>query len=309
MKNSFLKKISLIGVLLCIYNPVKAQQDAQYTQYMYNMNILNPAYAGLNEGTINISLLGRTQWINVPGAPQTATLSIHSPITSRMGLGLSVLADKIGPINEQFIFADYSYTIPVGYYDNLSFGVKAGVSIFNGLLTELQTVISEDINFNENILNAKPNFGFGLFYYSDTYYVGFSVPNLLKTRYLEKKGGIITDVSRKAHVFLTGGYVFDINYNWKFKPSFMTKAAFGAPFSMDLSANFLYNETLEVGTSYRFGDSISVIMGAKVTENLRVGYSYDFAISDIRRFTSGSHELILLFDIMTSYEIISPRFF
>jgi len=309
MKNSFLKKISLIGVLLCIYNPVKAQQDAQYTQYMYNMNILNPAYAGLNEGTINISLLGRTQWINVPGAPQTATLSIHSPITSRMGLGLSVLADKIGPINEQFIFADYSYTIPVGYYDNLSFGVKAGVSIFNGLLTELQTVISEDINFNENILNAKPNFGFGLFYYSDTYYVGFSVPNLLKTRYLEKKGGIITDVSRKAHVFLTGGYVFDINYNWKFKPSFMTKTAFGAPFSMDLSANFLYNETLEVGTSYRFGDSISVIMGAKVTENLRVGYSYDFAISDIRRFTSGSHELILLFDIMTSYEIISPRFF
>ena len=308
MKKSFFISIALIFGILFIPDKLSAQQDAQYTQYMYNMNILNPAYAGSKTGTLSISLLGRTQWVGVPGAPQTATVSVHSPITKRMGLGLSVLADKIGPINEQFVFADYSYTIPVGYYDNLAFGVKAGVSLLNANLIDLETIL-DDVNFEQNIGNAQPNFGFGAFYYSDIYYVGLSVPNLLRTTYLEKESGIVTDVNKQSHMFLTGGYVFDLSYEWQFKPSIMARATMGSPLSIDLSTNFLFDETYEVGASYRWDDSVSVLLNARITDNLRIGYSYDFTTTEISKFTSGSHELLILFDLLTTYDIISPRFF
>jgi len=308
MKRSFFISIALIFGILIIPEKTSAQQDAQYTQYMYNMNILNPAYAGSKVGTLSISLLGRSQWAGIPGAPQTATMSVHSPITKRMGLGLSVLAEKIGPINEEFVFADYSYTIPVGYYDNLALGVKAGISLLNASLIDLETILS-DVNFEENIGNAQPNIGFGAFYYSDIYYVGISVPNLLKTTYLEKNGGVVTELSKKQHLFLTGGYVFDLSYDWKFKPSILAKAAMGTPLSVDLSANFLFDETYEIGTSYRWDDSVSLMFNARVTERLRIGYSYDFTTTELSKFTSGSHELMILFDLLTTYDIISPRFF
>jgi len=301
--------VILVIDLLVIPSRLEAQQDAQYTQYMYNMNILNPAYAGSKKGTLSASLLGRTQWVGVPGAPQTMTLSVHSPITSRMGLGVSILADKIGPVNEQFVFADYSYTIPLGYYDNLSFGVKGGVSMINAGLSDLLTIVEGDINFETDINNLKPNFGFGLFYHSDIYYIGLSIPNLLNTTYLEKNGGIVTNISKKSHMFLTGGYVFDISYDWKFKPSLMAKATIGSPLSVDTSANFLFDDRYEIGASYRWDDSVSLLLNAKVTDNIRIGYSYDFTTSKLSQFNSGSHEIIVLFDLVTSYEIISPRFF
>lgn len=310
MKRSFFIGIAVIIGICFIPNKIHAQQDAQYTQYMYNMNVLNPAYAGSKVGTLSISLLGRTQWVGVPGAPQTATMSVHSPITKRMGLGLSVLADKIGPINEQFVFADYSYKIPVGYYDNLAFGIKAGVSLMNANYIGLETIAENDVNFSEDLGDIKPNFGFGAFYYSDIYYIGLSVPNLLKTTYLEKNGGHVTaDVNKKSHMFLTGGYVFDLSYEWQFKPSIMAKGTIGSPLSIDASANFLFDETYEVGASYRWDDSVSLVMNARVTDNLRIGYSYDFTTSELSQFTSGSHELIILFDLLTTYDIISPRFF
>jgi type IX secretion system PorP/SprF family membrane protein len=308
MRKFIYKTFLRISVFLWTISSI-SQQDAQYTQYMYNMNVLNPAYAGSKTGTLSASLLGRTQWVGIPGAPQTAVLSVHSPITNQMGLGVSILADKIGPINEQFLYADYSYTIPVGYYDNLAFGIKGGISLVNAKLSDLDLNEYGDSNFLSNINNLQPNIGFGVFYYSDIYYVGLSMPNLLSTTYLEKGDGFESTINKRNHMFLTGGYVFDLSYDWKFKPSIMSKIAMGAPISLDLSANFLFDDTFEVGTSYRWGDSVSLLLNAKVTDNIRVGYSYDFTTSELNKFNSGSHELIVLFDLMTSYEIISPRFF
>jgi type IX secretion system PorP/SprF family membrane protein len=308
MRKFIYKTFLRISVFLWTISSI-SQQDAQYTQYMYNMNVLNPAYAGSKTGTLSASLLGRTQWVGIPGAPQTAVLSVHSPITNQMGLGVSILADKIGPINEQFLYADYSYTIPVGYYDNLAFGIKGGISLVNAKLSDLDLNEYGDANFLSNINNLQPNIGFGVFYYSDIYYVGLSIPNLLSTTYLEKGDGFESTINKRNHMFLTGGYVFDLSYDWKFKPSIMSKIAMGAPISLDLSANFLFDDTFEVGTSYRWGDSVSLLLNAKVTDNIRVGYSYDFTTSELNKFNSGSHELIVLFDLMTSYEIISPRFF
>ncbi len=286
-----------------------AQQEAQYTQYMYNLNIINPAYAGSKESTLSIGLMGRSQWMNIPGSPQTATLSVHKPLHNGLGMGVSIMADKLGPVNEQFAYVDVSYTLPVGMYDNLAFGLKGGVSLFDAKLSDLQTYLPDDESFAEDIHQIKPNIGAGLFYYSDIYYVGLSVPNLLKSEYMAKEGSFFTSVSRTNHLFLTGGYVFQLNDDLKFKPSTLIKMTQGAPLSLDLSANFLMREKFEVGASYRWNDSVSAMMNFKVTKDLRVGYSYDYTLTDIGKHTSGTHEVFLLFDINNNFIILSPRYF
>lgn len=302
-------KNKLVVFFLLLSSTLLAQQEAQYTQYMYNMNIVNPAYAGSKEHTLSIGLMGRSQWMNIPGSPQTATLSVHKPLHNGLGMGVSIMADKLGPVNEQFAYVDVSYTLPVGMYDNLAFGLKGGVSLFDAKLSDLQTYLPDDESFAEDIHQIKPNIGAGLFYYSDIYYVGLSVPNLLKSEYMAKEGSFFTSVSRTNHLFLTGGYVFQLNDDLKFKPSTLIKMTQGAPLSLDLSANFLMREKFEVGASYRWNDSVSAMMNFKVTKDLRVGYSYDYTLTDIGKHTSGTHEVFLLFDINNNFIILSPRYF
>lgn len=303
------KKFFLLYCVIFFSTITFAQQEAQYTQYMYNMNIVNPAYAGSKEKTISIGLMGRSQWLNIPGAPQTATLSIHKPLHNGLGGGISILADKVGPVNEQFAYIDLSYTLPIGMYDNLAFGIKGGVSMFDAKLSDLQTYLPDDESFAEDIHQIKPNVGVGMFYYSDLYYVGLSVPNLIRSEYMAKEGSFFTSVSRTNHFFLTGGYVFELNDRLKFKPHTLIKMTQGAPLSVDLSANFLMNEKFEVGASYRWNDSVSALFNMKVSHDLRIGYSYDYTLTDIGKHTSGTHEVFILFDINNSFEILSPRYF
>ena len=282
---------------------VFGQQDAQYTQYMYNMNILNPAYAG-SKGITSLGLLGRTQWVGVDGAPQTATLSLHSPVGRAVGIGLSVIHDEIGPVKENNVFADFSYTINTSEKGSLAFGLKAGVSFLD--VGDLTSIDPDPLNIP--IHQTSPNFGAGIFYYTSKYYLGLSAPNFLETRHLEKKGGIVTTASEKMHYFLTSGYVFDLTENLKLKPSTMIKAASGAPLSVDLSANLLVSEKFELGLSYRFDDSISGILGFNVNDDFRIGYAYDYTTSKFGNFNNGSHELMLLFDF-NRRNLTSPRFF
>lgn len=294
----------LIGILaLMSITSVFGQQDAQYTQYMYNMNILNPAYAG-SKGITSLGILGRTQWVGVDGAPQTATLSLHTPVGKAVGLGLSIIHDEIGPVKENNLFADFSYTINTSEKGSLAFGIKGGVSFLDvGNLTTL-----EPDPLNIPIHQTSPNFGAGIYYYTNKYYLGLSAPNFLETRHLEKKGGIVSTASEKMHYFLTTGYVFDITDNLKLKPSTMIKATSGAPLSVDLSANLLVSEKFELGLSYRFDDSISGILGFNVNEDFRIGYAYDYTTSKFGNFNNGSHELMLLFDF-NRRNLTSPRFF
>lgn len=304
------KKVSLLfGFILLSVFPIIAQQEAQYTQYMYNMNIVNPAYAGSVENTICIGFMGRLQWMNVPDSPQTATLSVHKPIRNGLGLGISVLADKLGPIHEQFAYADISYTIPIGLYDNLAFGLKGGATLFDAKLSDLQTYLPDDESFAEDIHQIKPNIGAGVFYYSDIYYIGLSVPNILQSDYLSKDGSFFSGVSHTNHLFLTGGYVFQLNDDLKFKPSTLIKMTQGAPLSLDISANFLMREKFEAGISYRWNDSVSGLINFKINKDLRIGYAYDYTLTDINKVTTGTHELFILFDINNSFNILSPRFF
>ena len=301
-----MKKFKLligIFVLISSISTVFAQQDPQYTQYMYSMNILNPAYAG-SRGVTSIGLLGRTQWVGVDGAPQTATLSINGPVGKNVGLGFSVIHDEIGPVKEDNLYADFSYTLNFSGEDKFAFGIKAGATFLN--VREFTTVDHDPLNVSVSLV--APNFGVGVMYYNDRFYAGLSVPNFIESRYLDTKNGISSSASEKTHYFLTSGYVFDLDENLKLKPSTMLKAAPGAPLSVDLSLNLLIQEKVELGLSHRLDDSISGMVGFQVSQDLRIGYAYDYTTTNFGVFNSGSHEIMILFDL-NKKKIKSPRFF
>ena len=300
-----MKKIQIVISMFTLLSvsTIFGQQDAQYTQYMYNMVVINPAYAG-SKGVPAIGLLGRTQWVGVEGAPQTATLSFNSPIGKATGLGLSIIHDEIGPVKENNIYADFSYTIFTGEEGRLAFGLKAGVTLLD--IGYLDTVDPDPLN--EPVNQASPNFGAGIYYYTNKFYAGLSAPNFLETRHLESGNGYVSTASEKMHYFLTAGYVFDLADNLLLKPSTMLKATSGAPISVDLSLNLLVNQMFEVGLSYRFDDSISGMVGFQVNNDFRIGYAYDYTTSNFGDYNSGSHEVILLFEF-NRRNIKSPRFF
>ena len=310
-----MRKIILVLALLlsCFSVELQAQQDPQYTQYMYNMNIVNPAYAG-SRGTLSIGLLGRTQWVGISDAPKTATLSIHAPVGKNLAAGFSAIADSYGPVNEQNIYADISYTITTSEEGRFAFGLKGGITLFDvGLLSDIippQTVPGVDRLFQDDINEIFPNFGAGVYYYTDKFYAGLSAPNLLETKHLEKQSGTITRASEKMHYFFTSGYVFDLSETLKLKPSFMAKAVSGAPLSLDVTANMLFNDRLELGLNYRLDDSIGGLVNFGVTPDLRIGYAYDYTTSNLGNFNSGTHEMFLLWDIdFSKKNLKSPRFF
>ena len=298
---------SLLVLFACI--DITAQQNPHYTQYMYNMNVINPAYAGSKE-SFSFGALYRKQWVNIEDAPTSFTFSGHAPAGNNVGLGLSFISDKIGPVTEQNVYGDFSYTLKLNDTHRLAFGLKTGVSFHKVALRDIQSSLpdpSEGI-FGEDINDASLNLGAGLFYYTDKYYVSFSIPNMMKSAHLDYNGREYgSDVS---HYFLTAGYVFDINYDLKFKPSFMLKSAFDVKPSLDLSANFLYMEKIELGASYRLEDSFGAMVNFAITPELRIGYAYDHIISDLKVTAPSSHEFIILYDLFTPKKVSrSPRFF
>jgi type IX secretion system PorP/SprF family membrane protein len=294
---------------------VEAQQDPHYTQYMYNMNVMNPAYAGSKE-SISGGLLYRQQWVGLEGAPTTGTFTIHSPVGKNVGLGLSAISDKIGPVEENNVYADFSYTVNLGPNSKLAFGLKAGATFQKiGLFSDIGNGYTQqpgDNAFSENSNNTKLNIGSGLFYYTNKFYAALSVPNMLKGKHLDitRNGQELQFGTETQHYFLTSGYVFDLSANTKFKPSFMLKSAFNAPTSLDCSANFLLFEKYEIGATYRMDDSFGAMVNFAVTPSIRVGYAYDHVISEIRGTAPASHEFMLLFDLNLSKKVsVSPRFF
>ena len=306
-----MKKIFFASILaLLSIIDVKAQQDPHYTQYMYNMNVINPAYAGSKEN-LAIGLLFRKQWVEIEDAPTTFTATGHSPIGKNVGLGLSVISDRIGPVEENNIYGDFSYTLNLGGEHRLAFGLKAGVTLQKiGLNSEIAASlpVPTDGAFAENTSNANLNIGTGIFYYTNKYYLAFSVPNMLKATHLDYNG--VQYGNEIQHYFLTGGYVFDLTPRLKFKPFFMVKSAFNAPTSFDISTNFLMFDKLELGVSYRNQDAVSGLINFKINDGIRIGYAYDYITSRINAVSKSSHEFILLFDLNFPKKVTSsPRYF
>ncbi|MCD0466231.1 type IX secretion system membrane protein PorP/SprF [Flavobacterium sp. ENC] len=309
-----MKKIIFFITFLFYITSVSAQQDPEYTHYMYNMSVVNPAYATGTPAMLNLGGLYRTQWVGAYGAPKTFTFFGHTAISDKIEVGLSLVSDDIGDgaKKENNFYADFAYVLNLGGKNKLSLGLKAGFTSlqtnFNGFLfTDPET----DLAFSQNINVTRPNIGIGAYYFRDNFYAGISAPNLLSSKHIEEKSGINAYGSEAIHTFLTAGYVFQISDRVKLKPAFMSKIVKGAPMTVDLTANVLYNNKFELGAAYRLGDAVSALCNINVTPSLRVGYAYDYTLSNLGQFNSGTHEIMLLFDLDLlgkGYDK-SPRFF
>ena len=298
--------LMLIGVITLNFG----QQDSQYTQYMYNTQTVNPAYAG-SRGMLSFNGLYRTQWVGLDGAPETLNFSMNTPLGEKgVGLGLSFFSDKIGPSIESNIMADFSYTVHVSENTKLSFGIKGGINLLNVDYTKLNIFDPTDPNFSENINNRlSPGIGAGLYlHHSDKWYVGLSVPNLLETDHYEDLAS--STATEKAHFYVIGGYVFDLSPNTKLKPAVLAKAVSGAPLALDMSANFLFYDKFTFGVAYRLDAAVSGLAAFQVTDQLMIGYAYDYDTTELGNYNSGSHEFFLRFELASKVrKTVNPRFF
>ncbi|CAM3519529.1 type IX secretion system membrane protein PorP/SprF [Flavobacterium chungbukense] len=307
----YIKSLETYFILICSFITVcaTAQQEPQYTQYMYNTMSVNPAYAG-STGATEAALLYRSQWVGISGAPQTQSFSIHSPLRNEnLGLGLSVVNDKIGPSDELYFDGNFAYSIPLGYEKRLAFGLKAGARMLNIDWSKGRYYDSDDVLLNQNINNQiKLAVGAGIYYYTDKWYVGLSVPSFMRSNYYDDVQESI-DYDR-LHYYLMGGYVFDLNPNLKFKPAFLVKAVSGAPITADVSANFMIQEKFVIGGSYRTDDSVSILAGFQISPSFYLGYAFDYTVSQLNKYNDGSHEIILRYQfVQKQSKIKSPRFF
>ena len=285
-----------------------AQQDAQFTQYMYNTININPAYAG-SRGFMSLFALHRTQWIGLDGAPVTNSFSINTPIgNSKIGVGISFLNDRIGPTNENEISADVSYSIRTSESFRLSFGLKVTANVFNLDVSRLNPVSQNDPQF-QNLNNSfTPNFGAGLYLHSEKTYIGISVPNFIESDKYDSNS--VAMFKEKMNYYLIAGHVIDIGENLKFKPTLLTKIVEGAPLQVDVSGNFLINNKFVLGGAYRWSAAFSAMAGFQISEGIFIGYGYDKETTNLANYNSGSHEIFLRFELSKTYnKITSPRFF
>ncbi|WP_417956711.1 type IX secretion system membrane protein PorP/SprF [Flagellimonas okinawensis] len=309
------QSLSIVVLLFAIATSL-AQQDPQYTQYMYNTQVVNPAYAG-NREVLSFGLLGRTQWVSLEGSPESGTFTVNSPIGlyDNMGLGLSIVYDRIGPAVESNIVVDYSYSIKLSYQTKLSMGLKAGLDMLDVDYTKLNIFNPNDPHFQNSVDNKlQPQIGAGLYLNTDRFYAGLSVPNFLNTKHYDESSLENTDVEsiaiERLHYYFITGYVFDLNTNLKFKPAALVKYVSGSPLQWDLSANFLINEKFTLGASYRWSASLSALAGFQISKSIFAGIGYDFQTTDLEQYSDGSYEVFLRFDIFNkSDRIITPRFF
>lgn len=291
---------------------VVGQQLPQFTQYMYNTVSINPAYAGSRE-VLSIVGLHRSQWAGFERAPETQTLSIHTPLTNdKIGLGLTFINDKLGYEKFTYVYGDFSYTINLNEETKLAFGLKAGFSQY-GIDSELRAAEGGDPGIGGIQNRWEPNMGAGMFLHTNKWYLGLSAPRLLNIDHNTiEVNGIEYGVIDRVAYYLTGGYVFDLNSKIKFKPAGLIKATNGAPMSYDITANFLFNEKLWLGAAYRINEDVGALgalVDFQVSKQFRIGYAYEYPMSDINQFSNGTHEILLMFEFVKANRVKSPRYF
>ncbi|MGJ8593629.1 MAG: PorP/SprF family type IX secretion system membrane protein [Aquaticitalea sp.] len=303
----FIKFNIIVFILFSSWTGV-AQQLPQFTQYMYNTISINPAYAGSRE-TLSIVGLHRSQWVGLEGAPTTQTLSLHTPLRNeKVGLGFSFINDELGFENFSYLYGDFSYNINTNENTKLYFGIKGGFTSYS-LDAEYRASQAGDPAIFGIEDRWSPNIGAGVYWTAERWYLGLSTPRILNTNQNRDEG---FEALERVSYYFTGGYVFDLSESVKLKPAALLKATNGAPLSFDITANFLFNEKLWLGAGYRFDERAGEFSGLadfQVSKQLRIGYSYGYPISDLRPYTSGTHEVLLMFEIFKSKRIKSPRYF
>ncbi len=298
-----------ILTIICafILQSMYSQQDSQYTQYMYNTPLVNPAYAGSRE-TITAFLLHRNQWVGLEGAPVTNNFSINMPVgDSNFGIGLNFVNDKIGPVSENEISADLAYFIQVSENYKLSLGLKGTANLFQLDVNKLRIFDPSDPQFQNVDTEFSPNVGAGLYLFSDKTYFGLSVPSFFESyRYNDNN---IEITKEKMHFYFIAGHVFTLSDNIDFKPAVLSKIVEGAPLQADITANFLFFDKLTLGAAYRWDASVSALAGFQISDSWFIGYGYDLETTKLANYNSGSHEIFLRYEVFNRSRVSAPRFF
>lgn len=268
-----------------------AQQKPVLSQYMFNGLVLNPAYAGSN-GYFSTTAMFRNQWVNLEGAPKISNLTAHTNIKGKnIGLGMSITNDQIGVHNDFSIYGSYAYHLKL-IYGTLSMGLQAGFNNLQSNFSELTIQNSSDPLLTNELSKFKMNFGTGLYFYTEDFYAGFSIPYIIKNRSLQDLD-LIRDIEESRYYYFTAGKVFELSRSVKLKPSGLIRIEDGMPIAMDLNMNFFINDAVNLGCSYRSGDSFISLFEIQLNDFLRFGYAYDWIISDLSNYSQGTHELML----------------
>jgi type IX secretion system PorP/SprF family membrane protein len=298
-------------IILTISCHLMAQQNPMFTQYMYNEQSINPAYSGTSN-VLSVTALYRNQWVNIEGAPKTQTLSMDTPIKDKkIGLGLAIYNDKIGVTNNFGAYTCYSYRIKIKE-GTLSMGLQVGLNQFKADLKSLKLGDQSPVDqaFANNVRTLSPNFGTGIYYRTNRFYAGFSIPQIVKNNLFKNSLDNAEQFKQAVHLFLTTGYVFDVNYDIKIKPAVFVKYVKGAPVEMDLSSNVWFYDLFSVGLSYRTNDSFDAMLEVQVAKSIRLGYAYDYTLSKLNQVTVGSHEIMVRYEFnFSKAKILSPRYF
>lgn len=286
-----------LGWIFYVVGTMYAQQEPQYTQYIYATQLINPAYISTKEH-ISANLIYRTQWLGFSGAPKTASFTMDTPMdkNKRIALGLSVLHDEIGPAQQTTMTIDYGYTIQLQFDRRLSFGLKFGASVLDIDFQKLNAYSSTDPTFQNNIDDRwQPHIGAGVFYYTPKFFLGISTPNFLETKYFAQNNNKQTIAAHRMHTYWLGGYVIDWTSDIKFKPTLLLKATMGAPLEWDVSANFMFYEKIQFGVVYRSSASIAAVAGFQIVKSWFVGFGYDRHLGGLDYYNDGTYELIMQF--------------
>jgi len=315
ISNKIVLSVILFALLLST-GVVKAQYDALFTNYMFNEMFINPAYAGSN-GAMSATLLHRQQWVNFSGRPVTTSFSMHGPIINdKMGVGLSVLNERIGVLQRNLIYGDYAYRLKVQDKGTLALGLMAGIDSQINRFSELKvnddgTVDPQLIQNSPNIV--APNLGAGAYYHTKSFYGGFSIPRLIDNQVNFSSGGSVRTSKvefRKFTYYITAGNMFTINEDLKIRANTMIKYVKAAPLQIDLGANCLIKDIFWAGLSYRSGSALAFLLGYQVNPQFLVNYSYDYGINQIQKYSQGSHEFVLSY--LFAYKgkkVVTPRYF
>lgn len=309
-----MKKLALIVALIASSIGANAQQEAMFTHYSFNTLGVNPAYAGSRDA-LTVLALHRSQWVSFPGAPTTQTVTAHMPIANdKMGIGLSLLHDKIGPSRNVGVFVDFAYRLKVGDKGKLAFGIKGGTSLLSNDLAAISTTDVGDNSFASSITSQfLPNFGAGVYYQLPRFYVGLSTPRLLENDYASNTtSGSVASEAR--HYFFIAGGMIDLTKDSKvqLKPTTYVKLTAGAPLEVDLTALFYFNQKFWAGPMFRSGDAVGVLAGLNITPQFALGYSFDWSFGNSTgKYNAGSHEIMLRYDFVfgNKGKILSPRYF
>ena len=308
-----MKKTLYIVSLLLLTGNILAQHYPVYSQYMFSGLAINPAYTGSRD-VLTVALLYRDQWTGIEGSPKDQLLSIHAPMKGdRVALGLLVQNDKIGVTGTTSFYPNFAFRILFTDRKNstLSFGLKAGIVTSNSNWSELEVNDESDEVFSTNTNHfILPNFGTGIYFYNDVFYAGISVPCFFTFKEESANNGytIKNDFTNYNYLFTTG-FVFPLGENIKIKPSTLIKYHRNSSFQIDANFNFIIKERYWFGGAYRVEDALVGIVEIQITDQIKVGYAYDSALGDVKKYMGDSHEIVLRYDFTFKIEAVNPRYF